>query len=388
MSLILDALRRERDAGERPHSGRAARADVVLQTLGYSRSDRKSRVSGPVRAVVFWVGGAIVVAVGLWQFWPAERGDATLTDSRTAVAAPGASATTDEPSRQPIPEVAAFPGQTDRPEVPRSAPTVAPGTEAALPADDDVPVPERVVAPRARPPVAPAPERVESIEPPGIARSDRAEIPQVAPQPPPPVAIDRGVSTAAPDHFRLALFYHRGGDFERALFHYRAVLDRNELNAEAHNNLGLLYQEKGLLAEAVTSFERAINIDEGYAKAHNNLGVVRLSEGKVDAATAEFRLALELDPANVETMVNLALAQKASGGAELGIETLRRALDADARSAPSHYNLALLYEETGDPVRAADHYVQFLEHAGVQHANLAADVRSRLESLASDAGVP
>ena len=33
--------------------------------------------------------------------------------------------------------------------------------------------------------------------------------------------------------------------------HYRAVLQRDELNVEAHNNLGLSYLNKGLLDDAV-----------------------------------------------------------------------------------------------------------------------------------------
>ena len=133
------------------------------------------------------------------------------------------------------------------------------------------------------------------------------------------------------EHFRLGVYYHRAGDFENALKHYRALLERNELNAEVHNNLGLLYQDKGLMDEAVNEFQRAILIDQRYVKAHNNLGVAFLHLGKLDAADAEFRAALASDPGNVESLVNLALAMKTGGRREEARETLiRGALDRSA----------------------------------------------------------
>ena len=92
------------------------------------------------------------------------------------------------------------------------------------------------------------------------------------------------------DHFKLAIYYQRIGDFENALVQYRAVLETNELNAEAHNNLGVLYQDKGLYDEAIREFQRATFIDPHYDKAHNNLGVALLKSGKTDAAVSEFRM--------------------------------------------------------------------------------------------------
>ena len=69
----------------------------------------------------------------------------------------------------------------------------------------------------------------------------------------------------------MAIYYHRAGDFENALQHYRAVLRRNELDAQAHNNLGLLYQERHLLDESARELQRAIVIEPRNAAAHYNL---------------------------------------------------------------------------------------------------------------------
>ena len=77
------------------------------------------------------------------------------------------------------------------------------------------------------------------------------------------------------DHFGLALYYQRVGDYDNALAQYRTLLEQNEVSAEVHNNLGLLYQDHGSLDEAMTQFRRAVAIEPRYVKAHNNLGVAQ-----------------------------------------------------------------------------------------------------------------
>src|SRR4029079_10477816 len=103
-------------------------------------------------------------------------------------------------------------------------------------------------------------------------------------------------SLSRENDLELALYYHRAGDFANALEHYRALLARNELNAQAHNNLGLLYQERNLLQESARELQRAVLIEPRNAAAHNNLGVTLLMEGRGDEAMAEFRSALAVDP--------------------------------------------------------------------------------------------
>lgn len=161
------------------------------------------------------------------------------------------------------------------------------------------------------------------------------------------------------------------------------MLERNELHTEAHNNLGLLYQEKGLLTEAVREFQRATIINPRYGRAHSNLGVAFMRQGRLDAALAEFSVALSIDSRDTDALVNLALAQKSLQRSEDARTSLLRALTINPRHAAAHYNLALLYDESGEVSRAIEHYREFLDHAGVEHAQLAPDVRARLESLSA-----
>lgn len=161
------------------------------------------------------------------------------------------------------------------------------------------------------------------------------------------------------------------------------MLERDELNAEAHNNLGLLYQDKALLDDAVREFQRATFINPRYGRAHSNLGVVLMRQGKLDGAMAEFAVALAIDPRDADALVNLALAQKSARRGDEARTSLLRAITIDPDHAAAHYNLALLYDETDETSRAVEHYRSFLDHAGIEHAHLAADVRVRLDLLAA-----
>jgi tetratricopeptide (TPR) repeat protein len=184
-----------------------------------------------------------------------------------------------------------------------------------------------------------------------------------------------------PDDFQLALYYQRAGEFEQAMLHYKAALQRDEMNLEAHNNLGSLYLGRNLLEEAAREFQRVVAIEPKYATAHVNLAATLFKLGRFDSAAAEARTALQLEPRNGDAFVNLALAQKGSGQPGDARTSLRRALEIDAHNAAAHYNLARECEENGEVARALDHYRQFLQYAGPEQDAYAQDVRSRISSL-------
>ena len=178
-----------------------------------------------------------------------------------------------------------------------------------------------------------------------------------------------------------ALYYHRAGDYSNALQRYRALLERDDLNAQAHNNLGVLYQEKGQLPESAGELQRAIAINPRNSGSHNNYGVTLLMLGRISDAAAEFRSALTIDPANLDALVNLALVDRSAGHLDAAKERLLEALNRAPENAPAHYNLAQLYDETNEPARAVEHYWLFLEHAGAEHADRAPTVRARIAAL-------
>jgi Tfp pilus assembly protein PilF len=188
------------------------------------------------------------------------------------------------------------------------------------------------------------------------------------------------VVAAPPNHFALALYNQRIGNYEEALTHYRAVLAQGD-SAEVHNNIGLINLEQARSDDAIREYQRAIALDPKYVKAHNNLGVVYMRMNRPADAASEFRVALSIDSRNVESIVNLALLQKAAGRPAEARDLLRRAVAIDPSSAGSHYNLAVLADESGDRAIAVEHYRAFLKYGSVTHGELVTAVRARLAAL-------
>ena len=329
MSQIFDSLRRGRKPPARQTSPRTAQGDVVLATLGYTAA-RPSRSYGSALVIA-----AIATAIALmgWLGWRTYFGDV-------------------EPSTPP------------RPMSPLTSVNRAPAAAPlrATPTTDGVGASKPEAAPTAPTTPKGIPDRASRIPDAGPRTPDSAPI-------------------APPNDLTIALYFHRAGEFENALRYYRLVLDRDELNAQAHNNLGLLYQERGLLQDSARELKRALAIEPRNAGTHNNYGVTLLMLKRIDEAAAEFQAALALEPANLDALVNLGLAQRDAGQLDTAKETLLRALNRSPDNAAAHYNLAQLYDQTHEPARAVEHYRRFLEHAGVEHADRGAAVRARITAL-------
>ncbi len=424
--------------------------DAVLASLGYStgRSGSDEPPRGPqiLRIVI----GTVVVAVAallLWQIgasygllpnppWRAAKGagsasaggPAVQTDTRRdaraeaprrqepalpAAKIPVSSVATQAETRSAkppavsaekpsVPSAQGHRVDSRSPvEVPKPAAAIAPATAASRPASGGAGTTVREARPETvtkAVSVQPSPKAEAPAPVPPAARGQVAARSTEKPAAPGNQASPAGGAaqkTSSPiyrtpsgetDHFRLALYYQRTGDFENALVQYRGVLEANELNPEAHNNLGLLYQDKALYEEAIREFRRATFIDPKYMTAHNNLGVALLKSGKVDAAITEFKWIATAEPRNIEALTNLALALKTNGRSEEARETLQRVLDIDSKYPAAHYNLALILEEGGDLARAVEHYEKFLVSAGAEYASLSGEVRARIQVLKTKIG--
>jgi Tfp pilus assembly protein PilF len=354
VSQLFDSLRRGRAPQTRANPARTSHGDAVLATLGYSPV-RRSRGSASLLRIAAVLLAIAAIWIGWRVYYPASP-PATGQRVRppSIVARPNPPAThTGRVNTAPV---------TQAPPLisPRPSPTV----QLPVPAPQPTPLMtngDRPLRPAPRPIAAPPTAAAPIPRHPGPTESTPA----------PPTSND----------FELALYYHRAGDFENALQHYRALLQKNEMDAQAHNNLGLLYQEKNLLQESARELQRAVLIEPQNASAHNNYGVTLLLQGRPDEAAAEFRLALGINPRSVDAMVNLALAERARNQLDVAKETLLKALTVAPRNAAAHYNLAQLYDQTNEAAPAIEHYRRFLETAGAEHAGRAAAVRARIAEL-------
>ena len=399
MSSILDALRGGR--GKRPTgpSPNTAQTDAVLHTLGYGRFNPETPINRLKRALGL-AAIAVVLGVALWI--------AVIWLTRTFLSPPQTVATETQPAASALraPNASDAPPTTSGPpSAPvRSAPVVlnAPGSvapTAGVAPNPPVPVAPAAPVPTNKPvlsaphaPVGSAPVPID--RPSGNVRpSQRADVPTSATVAPPgaptrptgwtPAGARASAVTAAEDHFGRAMMYQRLGDFENALVSYRLVLQRDDLNVEAHNNLGVLYRDKGLFDDAVKHFERAIAINPSYARARNDLGVVYLTQRRFDTAATQFHAALAIDPKNIDSMVNLSTVERESGRRDQARAWLTRALDADAGNAGAHYNLGLMEDEAGSRPQALAHYRAFLKYGAADHPALVGEVRKRIADLES-----
>ena len=355
MSQIFDSLRRARKADARSASSRTARGDAVLATLGYVPPRRRQYL--PILVSLGLLLG--IVAVG-WITWRA------YLDANAAIV----------PSSRVI-----------SPGMPRPA---APPARPTLPASDSAPNPSADAKTRAAPPIARTVKTVDEVSSVGRRTSPEvAALHTARPSEPRPAVLNpdpTAPSVAAPappreNDLELALYYHRAGDFANAMQHYRALIQQNEMNAQAHNNLGLLYQERNLLQESARELQRAVVLEPRNPGTRNNFGVTLLMLGQVDHAAAEFQTALWLEPRNVDALINLSLVQRRTGQLDTAKETLLRVLNVAPRNAAAHYNLAQLYDDSNERARAVEHYRLFLDYAGAEYADRAAAVRARIAAL-------
>lgn len=254
MSVLFDSLRRGRQAA-RPHGAtrRKAQADAVLATLGYPPERRRHSAR---QAIGRAAAGAVVLIAGwvAWSWYSASTTRPVPSGPQPAQARSGST------QGKPLPP----PGKAESPTSPSSAspatvppPTPAapvtsgrgplPQTKNAPPATQELLVapPQRPLeAPRSTPPPAtttapPAPRRSSGGAP--VPPSPRASAPpptastptpSATPAPPRIPAGKSALPTSTPsaggvDDFQLALYYQRAGDFDNALIHYRALLQRS-----------------------------------------------------------------------------------------------------------------------------------------------------------------
>jgi Tfp pilus assembly protein PilF len=351
MSIILDALRRGRGRSEPGPNPNAARTDAVLHTLGYGRFNPSTPLNR-LKRVLGFLALAIIAAIALWGavVWITQASLRPAAADRQTLAPVAA-------TPMPAPQPSSPP--TLVPETPKdSVATVAPVVSTAPGA------PMAPIAPIA--PVAPLAHTAPTRRALSAARGPNG-----------------ATVTMGEDHFRRAMMYQRLGDFENALVGYKQVLQRDELNVEAHNNLGVLYRDKGLLEDAIEHFQRAIAINPAYARGRNNLGVVYLNHRKFEMAASQFHAALAIDPKNVESMVNLSTVEKELGRRDPARSWLTRAIEVDPRNAEAHYNFGLLEDESGNRAQALAHYRAFLQYGAAKHPVLVGEVRKRITDLES-----
>lgn len=137
-----------------------------------------------------------------------------------------------------------------------------------------------------------------------------------------------------------ALAAHEAGRLDEAERGYKAILARDDRNADARHLMGLIAHQRGDQAAALAHIRRAIAIDSATALFHFNLGNVLTALGEHEEAAAAFSRALEIGPERFDFCFNLGQAEAARGRDAAAAAAFRRALALEPASEAARHELA------------------------------------------------
>lgn len=151
-----------------------------------------------------------------------------------------------------------------------------------------------------------------------------------------------------------AVELHRLQRLRDAEMAYRAIIQRQPRNADAHHLLGVLLQQAGHPEQAIPYIERAIAILPGSAQFHSSLGRAHYALSHSEQALAPLRRATELEPRAAATWCDLGAVLQARGEIDEAEKYFRRALVLEPGHVMSRYNLAILLKQRGDIAGAVE----------------------------------
>ena len=152
-------------------------------------------------------------------------------------------------------------------------------------------------------------------------------------------------------NLNLAAAFQQQGRHDMAL----AVLDVAQGDFEKDNGEGSIWSDltwrrvKSLLAlefeaEAMSALRRATESPKtATPELHNMLGILELKKGNSKAAELNFRKAIEMSPEMIEACVNLSHALKGLTEYVQALSTLNRCSDMSGNDVNMLYNLGILY---------------------------------------------
>lgn len=98
---------------------------------------------------------------------------------------------------------------------------------------------------------------------------------------------------------------YRTDQLPDALSEFRAILQSQPNNRDAHYYMGEVWLKAGQIEQALNEFQTALLIDANHGPSLNGLGRIHLQQGKYDRAEQEFLTQLKLTPDNPDAYLQL-----------------------------------------------------------------------------------
>lgn len=120
--------------------------------------------------------------------------------------------------------------------------------------------------------------------------------------------------------------------------------------------IGLELQQDDQLDEAIHCYYEALRFDPNRADAYNNLGNIYLKRKNFTDAENCYRQALRIVPNYAEAWSNLGVLLEKRNYKNDAIVCFETALDLNGNLFETRYNFANLLQDSGDPIRAEEHF--------------------------------
>ncbi|MBD2325405.1 tetratricopeptide repeat protein [Alkalinema sp. FACHB-956] len=170
----------------------------------------------------------------------------------------------------------------------------------------------------------------------------------------------RQVIQIAPDHPAmlnlLGSVYYQRGELREAIVHYLAATEVQPNYAEAFRNLGVALQAIGQLPSALEALQQAVELAPEDATAHYNLGNLLVLLEQPEAALDAYHTAIALQPDFPQALTNLGTLLQSLGQLEAAIATFRQSLALTPNAVTAQINLANALQEKGNPESALGYY--------------------------------
>jgi tetratricopeptide (TPR) repeat protein len=140
-------------------------------------------------------------------------------------------------------------------------------------------------------------------------------------------------TTASTAALQLADLYIRQARLEDAGRILRTVLQRDPLDAAAHNSLGRVLFKQGDMVGAEQQFRLALRCDRWMVDAHANLAAVAASRQDWAKALGQYEEALEISPSNADLYYALGVVFTRIGDVADAHRALARAIELDPQLA-------------------------------------------------------
>ena len=137
------------------------------------------------------------------------------------------------------------------------------------------------------------------------------------------------------------------GDEASALAQFRAAVQADPHQGNAHFGLGYLLWKKGSFADAAAEFAAEVKNDPTQAQARTYLGDSYVQMEQYSEAEPELKLAVAESPQVAMAHRDLGIVYAKTGRYDAAVAELKRAIALDGKDAATHFQLARTYQSMG-----------------------------------------